>query len=266
EEDAGTPLSLARGDLLAAAAGADAALGFEDGDGKPEHAVVARRGAIDWKLTTRGTPSHSSQIFQPEVGAGAVYEAARVLHGFYTELAGEANLTFNPGLLLGGTRTELAADETHGSASGKTNVVAGEAVATGDLRTLSPEQLAAAQQRMQSIASAHLPGTTADLTFGEGYPPMAPASGNLELLALLDRASRDLGLGAVTAVDPRRAGAADVSFVAATVPRVLDALGLKGTGGHTVEETADLGTLPTQARKAALLLYRLSERPRRPRD
>ncbi len=257
EEDSGSPLALARQELLAAAQGVDVALGFEDGDGRPEHAVVARRGSVDWRLTTGGKPAHSSQIFQPEVGAGAAYEAARILSGFYGELSGEANLTFNPGLLLGGTAAEVAADGVRGTASGKANVVAGKVIVNGDLRTLSPAQLSSAQARMQAIAARHLPGTTAELVFGEGYPPMAPAPGNLELLAMLDQASRDLGLGPVTAVDPRNAGAADVSFVAGAVPRILDALGLKGTGGHTVEETADLATLPTQTKKAALLLYRL---------
>ena len=258
EEDSGSPLAAARKDLLEAAQGVDVALGFEDGDGKPEHAVVARRGSVDWRLTAGGKPAHSSQIFQPEVGAGAAYEAARILHGFYDELSGEANLTFNPGLLLGGTAAEVAPDGVRGTASGKANVVAGTVIVNGDLRTLSPEQLQSAQERMKAIAARHLPGTTAELVFGEGYPPMAPAPGNLELLATLDQASRDLGLGPVTAVDPRNAGAADVSFVAGTVPRILDALGLKGTGGHTVEETADLATLPTQTKRAALLLYRLA--------
>ena len=88
---------------------------------------------------------------------------------------------------------------------------------------------------------------------------MAPTVGNRRLLELLDRTSRDLDLGAVSAVDPRNAGAADVSFVAAEVPMVLDGLGLMGSGGHTVEETADLSTFPTQTAKAALLLYRIAQ-------
>jgi glutamate carboxypeptidase len=262
EEDSGSPLSLARQDLRAAAAeGVDVALGFEDGDGDPRHAVVARRGSVDWRLTTKGTPAHSSQIFQPEVGAGAAYEAARILNGFYEELAREPNLTFSPGLLVGGTTAEITDDGIHGTASGKGNVVAGVTIVNGDLRTLSPEQLTTTQQTMRKIAARNLPGTSAELDFGEGYPPMAPTPGNHELLAMYDQASRDLGLGAVTAVDPRRAGAADVSFVADRVPRVLDALGLKGTGGHTDQETADLATLATQTKKAALLLYRLSQQP-----
>ena len=35
--------------------------------------------------------------------------------------------------------------------------------------------------------------------------------------------------------------------------------GLMGRGGHTVDETADLTTLPMQTQRAAILLYRLSQ-------
>ena len=87
---------------------------------------------------------------------------------------------------------------------------------------------------------------------------MAPTDGNRKLLAMYDQASRDVGAGPVAAVDPDRAGAADVSFVAAHVPMILDGIGLMGSGGHTVKETADLATLPSQTKRAALLLYRLS--------
>ena len=33
-----------------------------------------------------------------------------------------------------------------------------------------------------------------------------------------------------------------------------------GTGGHTADETADMTTLGSQARRAALLLHRLAEK------
>ena len=39
---------------------------------------------------------------------------------------------------------------------------------------------------------------------------------------------------------------------------ILDGVGLMGDGGHTVNETADLSVLPSQIKRAALLLYRLS--------
>jgi glutamate carboxypeptidase len=260
EESAGTPLAAARAALIEAARGASYALGFEDGDGDPRTAVISRRGHLRWVLRVTGTPAHSSQIFRPEIGHGAIFEAARFLDGFRRELAGQPHLTFNPGLVLGGTQLDAELPAARGSAFGKANVVAEHAVVQGDLRALSDEQLTAVRATMERLAAASLPGTRATLEFApDAYPPMAPSDGNRRLLALYDGVSRDLGTGPVTAVDPDRAGAADISFVAPHVPMALDGLGLMGTGGHTVDETADLATLPSQTRRAAVLLHRLAE-------
>ena len=258
EEDAGTPLSEARRALIDAAHGATSAIGFEDGSGDPRLAVISRRGDESWTLRTTGTPAHSSQIFQKEVGAGAVYEATRVLSEFYRQLSGERYLTFNPGLALGGTAVRVDSTGVAGAAEGKANVVAEHMTVVGDLRTISPEQLARAKRMMQAIVARHLPNTNAELTFDAGYPPMAPTAGNRRLLTLYDRVSRDLGLWPVTAVDPSKAGAADVSFVADLVPMKIDGVGLSGHDDHTTKETADLRMLPVQTKRAALLLYRLS--------
>ena len=146
-----------------------------------------------------------------------------------------------------------------GPPSGKLNVVAENAVAVGDLRVLSPEQGIRVQAAMQRIVASSLPRTSAEITFEESYPPMAPTEGNKRLLALYDQVSRDLGLGPVEAVNPRNAGAADISFVAEDVDMALDGLGLLGGGRHTTEEVADLRTLPTQTKRAALLMYRLMQ-------
>lgn len=261
EEESGSPLSLARRTLIDAAHGATAALGFEDGAGDPRTAVISRRGDDGWTLRTTGLPAHSSQIFTDEFGAGAVFEGARILHQFYDKLSGEQYLTFNPALALGGTDVKSDTTGTEGSAAGKANVIAKEMVMTGDLRTISPEQLASARKAMRQIVAAHLPHTTAEITFEDGYPPMAPTDGNRKLLALYDRASQDLGLGPVVAVDPSRAGAADVSFVANLVPMAIDGIGLSGHDDHTAKETADLRRLPSQTKRAALLMHRLSSSP-----
>jgi len=258
EEESGTPLSLARKTLIDAAHGAIAALGFEDAAGDPHTAVISRRGDDGWTLRTTGVPAHSSQIFTSEVGAGAVYEASRILNQFYQKLSTEQYLTFNPGLALGGTAVKADTSGTEGSAAGKSNVVAKEMIVTGDLRTLSPEQLAHARKTMTDIVADHLPHTTAEITFADGYPPMAPTDGNRKLLEMYSKVSTDLGLWPVTAVDPSRAGAADVSFVANLVPMAIDGLGLSGHDDHTEKETADLRMLPVQTKRAAVLMYRLS--------
>ena len=257
EEDGGRPLVKSREALVAAAKHADVAIGFEDGPGEPRYAVTARRGTMDWQLRVTGTPAHSSQIFREEFGYGAIFEAARILNAFREKMAGEEHLTFNPGVILGGTSTDYHAAQTRGSAFGKTNVIAGQTVVAGDLRTLSPAQLDRAIKSMRAIAASASPRTQAALTFGEGYPPLAPTDGNATLLAIYDKASRDLEFGAVTAVNPDKAGAADVSFIAAEAKMILDGVGLMGHDDHTPGETADLSTLPSQAKRAAVTLYRL---------
>ena len=258
EEDSGAPLSRAREALLAAAEGAEVAIGFEDGDGRFETAVVARRGVEEWRLSVTGKPAHSSLIHNPEIGPGAIYEAARILDGFRRELAPEsAEVTFNPGMIVGGTSLEHP-ELARGTAFGKTNVIAQTALVVGDLRTLAPEQLERTRSRMQEIVARSLPHTRAELVFEPGYPPMAVTEGNRRLLALFDDTSRDLGLGAVGPVNPRQAGAADISFVAGTVRMALDGVGQMGSGGHTVEETADLALLAPQAKRVAVLLARLA--------
>jgi len=260
EELSGRPLSLSKGDLISATEYADIALGFENGDGDPGTANISRRSSSGWTLEVTGRPSHSSQVFREDVGAGAIYEASRILMSFYTQLRSEELLTFNPGRIMGGTSVTHDAASNSGTTFGKNNVVAETAIVTGDIRAVSPEQLARVQDAMRALAADNLPHTSATLSFDDGYPPLAPTDGNRELLAIYSRASQDLGYGAVVAVNPLFAGAADVSFTAAHVDKAIDGLGMSGSAGHTVEETGILSALLQQAKRAALLMYRLYQR------
>src|SRR4051794_40934267 len=79
EEAAGAPLMRARETLVSAAAGAKAAIGFEDGPGDPRFAVTSRRGVSRWRLAVTAMPAHSSQVFRDGIGYGAIFEAARIL-------------------------------------------------------------------------------------------------------------------------------------------------------------------------------------------
>lgn len=258
EEAGGRPLDVSREALIEAAQDADVAIGFEDGDGDPKTAVVARRSSSGWELKVTGVPAHSSQIFTKRIGAGAIYEASRILSGFYERLSTEKDLTFNPGMIIGGTELNHDRAMDGGSAYGKSNIVAKDVIVIGDIRALSPEQLKRAQDVMHQVVSEHLPQTEATISFGEGYPPLAPTEGNYELLSVFDQVSEDLGFGEVKAVNPRDAGAADISFTAGYVDMALDGLGLSGDDGHTDQETADLRMLPMQTKRAAVLLYRLT--------
>lgn len=261
EEAPGRPLEIARRALVDAGVEADVALGFEGGSRERDgttRAVVARRSSSSWRLDVEARPAHSSGVFSPGVGAGAIYEAARILDRFYAEIRGEQNLTFNVGLILGGTEVDYDAAAARGVAFGKTNVVPETALATGDIRTLTDEQLERTRARMRHIVASGLPMARAEIAFSDGYPSMPPTDANYALLEMYSEASRAVGAGPVLPFDPAQRGAADVSFVASHVDAAMDGLGPFGSGSHTVEETVNLNSLALQAKRAAVLIYRLT--------
>jgi len=259
EERVGSPVAVARRDLVEAGRAADFALEFENlaVDGEQEFGTVARRSSTNWTLTATGRTGHSSGVFGDTLGYGAIYETARILDGFRRELP-EPNLTYNVGVVAGGTPAEIDAEGFSVTASGKTNIVASTAIARGDLRTLTPEQDERVRAGMQAIVDDHLPHTDAELVFADtGYPPMAPSEGNRALLARLNEVNRDLGLPEMAEYDPARRGAADSGFVAADVD-TLGGLGISGGGAHAEGEWVDLESLVRQSQRAAVLISRLS--------
>ena len=263
EEDTGEPLSLARADLIAAGKRAGFALDFEGLviDAGKDMGSVARRSANSWILTTSGKSGHSSLIFGPIYGDGAIYELTRILARFRTELP-EPNLTFNVGLIAGGTEAALDKDGSRATASGKSNVIPGTAFAKGDFRTLSEEQSVRVRIRMQAIVAEHAPLTSANITFDpSAYPAMAPTPGNHALLSRLNRVNRDLGLAEMAPLDPLKRGAGDISFVAGDVD-ALAGLGPSSRGDHAPGETVDLASIKRQAKRAAIMMTRLSREGR----
>ncbi|GAA0868425.1 M20 family metallopeptidase [Brevundimonas basaltis] len=259
EERVGSPIGIARRDLIEAGRAADYALEFENlaMDDGAEFGTVARRSSTNWTLTATGRTGHSSGVFSEGLGYGAIYETARILDAFRRELP-EPNLTYNVGVIAGGTPAAIDAEGFSVTASGKTNIVASTAVARGDLRTLTPEQDERVRGRMLAIVDDHLPHTEAELTFADtGYPPMAPSEGNRALLARLNAVNRDLGLSEMAEFDPARRGAADSGFVAADVD-TLGGLGIAGGGAHAEGEWVDLDSLVRQSQRAAVLISRLS--------
>jgi glutamate carboxypeptidase len=259
EEDSGTPLELARRDLVAAGKRADAALDFEGlaQDDGLDMGSIARRGVVDWTLKVTGRSAHSSGVFSEASGFGANYELARIVDAFRRELP-EDKLTYNVGLIAGGTTAKLDKDEVRADVTGKTNIIAAEAIARGDLRAISQEQLDRAMAKMRTIAAAALSGAKAEISFGDGgYPPMPPTAGNQALLARLNAVNRDLGLAEMAPLDPLKRGAGDISFVAADVDGLVG-LGPSSSGDHTADEAVDIPSITKQAKRAAILMSRLA--------
>jgi glutamate carboxypeptidase len=252
EEKAGTPISISRKDLVAAAKRSDIALGFEGATGL-NYATVARRSGGGWVLRTEGVQAHSSGIFTEDVGAGAIFEMSRILTAFYNDLP-EEFLTFNPSTVIGGTSINFDEMQSKGYAFGKDNIVPRETIVHGDIRCLTNEQIDATVAKMK--VSKHLPKTNASISFDLKYPPMKPTPGNYKVLKVLDEVSQAMGQGAVKAYDPGKRGAGDISFVAEYVDG-LDGLGTMGGGSHTPKEYMDLDHFRDLTKRAALLIYKL---------
>jgi glutamate carboxypeptidase len=259
EERPGQPSNVSRKDMIDAAKHSDIALEFENGsraDGK-DTVRTSRRSAITWELQTTGRTGHSSGVFGDNLGYGAIYELTRILDQFRIELR-EDGLTYNVGLMLGGATAAYNDTKTGGTATGKSNVVSPVALANGDLRTLSNEQTERAESKMRKIVADHLPRTGATIEFDELYPAMAETGASKALVAKLNEVNATLGLAAEDTVDPRLGGAGDIAFVAPYVPGLVG-VGALGTGAHAEGETVYLDSLPTQAKRMAILMYRLGK-------
>jgi glutamate carboxypeptidase len=259
EENVGQPLSIARGDLVEAGKWADVALGFEGAVSRDgvDWATISRRSSSLWLLETTGVQAHSSGVFRDDVGAGAIYEAARILATFYAQLRGEDYLTFNAGNVQGGTAVTYDEESLRGTTFGKSNVVPQRAIVHGDLRTISQEQLESVRDRMRAIVAINLPQTEAEIRFRDKYPAMAPTEGNRRLAEQLSRINEELGRGPMQILDPMQRGAADVSFVAPYADS-LAGLGAIGSGAHSPSESLELPSMPLAIKRTALLIYRLS--------
>jgi glutamate carboxypeptidase len=264
EERFGAPVELARRDLIAAAKESDVAMEFEpsgriNGINSQDTVSIGRRSSTTWHLETTGLSGHSSQIFGERLGYGAIYEQARILDAFRRELP-EAGLTYNAGLILGGATAEINDDATGGAATGKANVIAPVAIATGDIRTLNDDQTRRTEDKMRSIVETHLPRTGAKITFDEGYPAMARTPAGEKLLNQWSQVSIALGLGPVAESGPMTRGAGDIAFAAPYAPGLVG-VGMLGEGYHAEGETGYLDALAKQAKRNAILMERLSKQP-----
>jgi glutamate carboxypeptidase len=189
------------------------------------------------------------------MGYGAIYELTRILDAFRTQLI-EPGITYNVGLIAGGTSATVSG--SNAAVTGKSNVIPPVALANGDLRCLSDEQAAKIQAKMQAIVAQHLAKTDAKITFGDGYPAMPPTEAGHALVKQLNQVNATLGLPAMEEMDPMQRGAGDISFVAPYIPGLVGT-GAMGNGAHAEGETVFLESIPRQAKRSALLIYRLSQ-------
>ncbi len=256
EESSGSPHYVARKDFIERAKTTDIALGFEGAQGL-NTVAVARRGIGGWVLNVEAKTGHSAGIFSDGAGFGAIYEAARIVNEFRIQLANEQYLTFNPGLMSGGSEIKVGRSAAKVEAIGKTNIISPAAYVSGDLRYISEAQREKAREKMRTIVSQSLNGTKSRISFSDGLPAMEPTEGNYNLVKFLDGVSKDMGIGPTKAGDPGSRGAGDISDIAKYVDS-LDGMGASGGGSHKPGETINLKEFPFLIQRAAIMIYRLT--------
>jgi glutamate carboxypeptidase len=148
EEAPGAPIEQSRVPLTDLARASDVALAFEGGS--RSQISVTRRGSSSWTLEVKARQAHSAGVFSDGAGYGAIYEGARVIDEFRRTLAGQPGLTFNVGLVGGGTAAAVDTSLTRISAEGKTNIIAPALIARGDLRFLREAQKDSARAVMRA--------------------------------------------------------------------------------------------------------------------
>ncbi len=257
EERSAVPHEDARKDFIQRAKTCQIALGFESAQGM--HTVAtARRGMSSWSVNVTAKTGHSSGMFSRNGGYGAIYEAARIVNDIREQLSHEKYLTINPGMLVAGSEINVDPQDARGEALGKVNIISPSARVTGDLRFLTDSQKNAARAKMSAIVAKSLTGAKSTISFYDGLPGMPPTPGNNALANVLDKASKDLGMGAVNAGDPGSRGGGDISDIAQYLD-CLDGLGASGSGSHVPGETIYLKQFPQLTKRAAVLIYRLGK-------
>ena len=219
-----------------AARSSAAVLVLEPGTGLEGKLKTARKGVGDYTVKVKGRASHAGVDF--ERGASAVVELARQVERIagFTQI--ERGLTVNPGVISGGTRT---------------NVIAEEAQVEVDIRVARLKDAPALDKKFRSLrpfdkrCSIHVEG-------GLNRPPMerSPAIGRL--FATARGLAKQIG---VDLEESATGGGSDGNFTAALGIPTLDGLGGVGEGAHALNESILIDRIADRTALLALLVSSL---------
>jgi glutamate carboxypeptidase len=193
-----------------------AVLVLEPGTGLTGRLKTARKGVGSFSLRVHGRASHAGVDF--EAGASAIVEVARqivTISGFPRLAPG---ITVNPGVIAGGTRS---------------NVVAAEAHTEIDIRVLRLKDAVRLENKFRKLRRFD-PRCTLEITGGLNRPPMERSAGIVKLFRKAQKVGRELG---VELEESLTGGGSDGNFTAAMGIPTLDGLGGVGEGAHAAIES-----------------------------
>ena len=215
------------------AARSHAVLVLEPGTGLTGKLKTARKGVGDFMVAVRGRASHAGVDFT--AGASAVLELARQIERIagFTDL--KRGVTVNPGVISGGTRT---------------NVVAAEARAEIDIRILRLRDAPRLEKKFHALRPFDK-RCTLEVTGGLNRPPMERSAGIVRLFRTAKEHGRALG---VELEESLTGGGSDGNFTAALGIPTLDGLGAVGEGAHAANESILIDRIADRTALIAMLL------------
>ncbi len=212
------------------------ALLLEPGTGLKGKLKTARKGVGDYTVLVKGKASHAGVDFR--AGASAVVELARQIPKIAAFTNLKQGITVNPGVISGGTRT---------------NVVAAEARVDVDIRIAKIKDAAALDKKFRSLrpfdkrCTIHVEG-------GLNRPPMERSPAIRSLFQKARACARELG---VSLEESATGGGSDGNFTAALGVPTLDGLGGVGEGAHAANESILLDRIADRTALLAMLLSQL---------
>ena len=193
-----------------------AVLVLEPGTGWTGKLKTARKGVGDYTVTVHGRASHAGLDF--EKGASAVLELARQIGKIARFTRLERGITVNPGVIRGGTRT---------------NVVAAEAAVEVDVRVPRLKDAEWLERQFRALRPMD-ERCALEVSGGLNRPPMERSAETGRLFAMAKKAAAELG---IEAEESSVGGGSDGNFTAALGVPTLDGLGGVGEGAHAVNES-----------------------------
>lgn len=201
----------------------EAVLVLEPAQGPQGFLKTSRKGVGDFTIRVHGRASHAGVDF--EKGRSAIVELSRQVLEVIKFVDLSRGITVNPGVIQGGTRS---------------NVVAAEAWAEVDIRVAQMQDTAALEQKFASLRPFN-PQCTLEVTGGLNRPPMERTPGTVRLLHLAQELARELGMDLG---ESSTGGGSDGNFTSALGIPTLDGLGAVGEGAHATNESIVLEEFP----------------------
>ncbi len=222
DEEVGSPTSH---DLVAQLASrSDATLVLEP-NSRVDKVTIARKGVATFRLDVSGLSAHAG--VEPDKGHSATVELAQRVLAVHALNGTIPGVTLNVGVMQGGERPNIVADQAH---------------ALIDVRAPDPAGVAAVTAALGAIVEA-LPviaGTEARLSGGFLHQPFTQSDASARLFALADAVARELGY---TLTGGATGGGSDGNTAAAIGAATLDGLGAVGGHAHNPGEYIEIASI-----------------------